>query len=112
VPLDVTGDTVPSAPAGQSALRIVHLAESAADVSVRWTAPDGLSATQTFPLSYGAASAYRLGGAGAWQVRVVSATGLDTLYAPGPLPIRGGETRSLVLMAAPNGTMVAGLFTP
>jgi hypothetical protein len=101
-------DGAPAAAAGQTYVRVIHLAESAAAVELRALPPGGAAPVVVSPFTYGAISSYLVGATGAWRVVVVNSA-QDTLLATAPLPLAGGSTRDVFLVDSPTGRVWATL---
>jgi hypothetical protein len=97
----------------KSRLRVIHLAAHAPAIIVYRTQPDRPALTPVMlPFPYGAASPYLLGDAGPWTVLVTKVDGSDTLMHTAPMPIPGGQVRTLFLLDEPGGRLSGALIEP
>ena len=98
-------DTRAAPLAGAGKLRVVHLAANAPALDVWRTQPDYCTAIRVmFPFPYRAESSYLQSTPGSWEVWVTrQGETAPRLATSGPVPVAGGEVRTLVILDAPGG---------
>lgn len=111
-PIDVTDTAVATAPS-EGRLRVVHLAANAPPLDVFLVRPESQDPVPLMaPFPYGTASPYLSSAPGKWTVIVKAQGGAETLLRTAPIPILGGQVRTLILMHEPSGGVFGALMEP
>jgi hypothetical protein len=111
-PIDVTDTAVATAPS-EGRLRVVHLAANAPPLDVFLVRPESQDPVPLMaPFPYGTAPPYLSSAPGKWTVIVKAQGGAETLLRTAPIPILGGQVRTLILMRDPSGGVFGALMEP